>query len=190
MKKQPRAIAFDDGKFTFRKGRVALAGVIVRLPSYVEGAIVTDCEIDGTDSTQQVIASVLSSRLREQLRVIMLDGIACGGFNVYDLEKVHEGTGIPVISVTRSKPNLDEMEDALRKHFEDWKERLRLVTMYRPRLVTGSGFTLYSKSIGLSEEEEVDMLQASIVRGNYPEPLRLAHIFAGAITSGESRGKA
>lgn len=190
MKRQPRVIAFDDGKFTFRQGRVALVGVIVRLPSYVEGAIVTDCEIDGRDSSQQVVDSILRSRLREQLRLILLDGIACGGFNIYDLEKVHEDTGIPVISVTRSEPGLAEMEGALKKHFQDWKERMQLVRKYRPRLVSGSGFRLYAKSIGLREEDEKTLLESSIIRGNYPEPLRLAHIFAGAVSTGESRGKA
>lgn len=190
MKKQPRVIAFDDGKFTFRQGRVPLVGVIVRLPSYVEGAMVTDCEIDGTDATQQVVDSILRSRLREQLRLVMLDGIACGGFNIYDLERVNADTGVPVVSVTRSAPSLDEMGDALRKHFKDWRERLQLVTKYMPRQVTGSGFTLYSKAVGLEEEDELELLESSIVRGNYPEPLRLAHIFAGAVSAGESRGKA
>ncbi len=42
---------------------------------------------------------------------------------------------------------------------------------------------------GIDIEQAVKLLDAAIVRGNYPEPLRLAHIFAGALTMGESRGK-
>ena len=42
---------------------------------------------------------------------------------------------------------------------------------------------------GIDIEQAVKLLDTAIVRGNYPEPLRLAHIFAGALTMGESRGK-
>ncbi len=190
MKKQTRAIAFDDGNFTFRDGRVPLVGVIARLPSYVEGAIVTDCEVDGRDASGKVVEAILGSRLREQLRVVMLDGIACGGFNVYDLALIHRATGIPVISVTRSEPDKDEMRNALMKHFPDWKERMELIEHYTPRRVEGGAFRLFARCEGIRDEDAAELIGASIVRGNYPEPLRLAHIFAGAISSGESRGKA
>lgn len=190
MKKQPRAAAFDDGKFSFRKGRVVLAGVIVRLPSYVEGAMLTDCEIDGRDAGSSVIRAISNSRLREQVRVILLDGIAAGGFNIYDLDWISSSTGLPVISVTRRPPDIGAMERALRKHFSDWEERLELVRRYAPRRIGRPGLAVYSRGVGLTEDEEAELLLASIVRGNYPEPLRLAHIFAGAASAGESRGKA
>lgn len=190
MKKQTRVIAFDDGKFTFRKGRAVLVGVVVRIPSYVEGAIVTDCEIDGVDASGRVIDAVLKSRLREQIRLIMLDGIAAGGFNVFDLGLINRGTGIPVVSITRREPDLDEMESALRKHFADWRERMELVSAYAPHGVQGEGFRLFARNEGISDEDALNIIAASIVRGNFPEPLRLAHIFAGAVSSGESRGKA
>lgn len=190
MKKQTRAIAFDDGRFGFRQGRVALVGVIARLPSYIEGAVVTSCEIDGTDATAQVSRAVSESRLREQLRVIFLDGIACGGFNIYDLRRINKDTGLPVISVTRAEPDLAAMEAALRKHFPDWRERYALLLQYRPHPLSASGMSLHLRSEGCTDEEAKDLILASIVRGNYPEPLRIAHIFAGAVSSGESAGKA
>lgn len=190
MKKQIRAIAFDDGKFAFRKGRVPIVGVIARLPSYLEGAIVTDCEIDGNDATQRIVDAVSGSRMRAQIRVILLDGIACGGFNLYDLETIHAATGVPVISVTRAEPHLGKMERALRKHFADWEERLHILRKYMPRPLKTEDFTIQARMEGLAEAEARELVRASIVRGNYPEPLRMAHIIAGAITSGESRGKA
>ena len=190
MKKQVCAIAFDDGRFTFRKGRVPLVGVITRLPSYLEGAIVTDCEIDGTDSSAQVVSAVLRSRLREQIRIILLDGIASGGFNIYDLDRIHSETGIPVLSVTRREPDIVEMESALRKHFADWEDRIAMISRYRPVPARGMAFSLFAARSGLSDRDALDMLSLSIVRGNFPEPLRMAHIFAGAVSSGESGGKA
>jgi endonuclease V-like protein UPF0215 family len=34
------------------------------------------------------------------------------------------------------------------------------------------------------------LLAATTLHGNVPEPLRLAHLIAGGVTTGESRGRA
>jgi len=182
--------AFDDGGFTFRKGTVAVAGVVVRLPSYLEGAAVTECEIDGLDATQRIAEMVIASRFREQLKAIMLDGIALGGFNVVDLDELRNRTSLPVISVTRRRPDLKAIRRALELHFEDWERRVGLIEKYAPRFLSTKRWHLFVSSSGMGEGEARELIDASVVRGNYPEPLRMAHIFAGAITHGESRGKA
>ncbi len=190
MKRQSRVVAFDDGKFGFREGVVPVVGIIARLPSYVEGALVTECTIDGMDSTQNICKTILRSRFLEQLRAVLLDGIACGGFNVFDLGKINSVTGLPVLSVTRKLPNLDAMRAALQKYFDDWEERYRIIREYESIPVKSGKLKIHASWVGLDREDAVSLLKASIFRGNYPEALRLAHSFASAITRGESRGKA
>ena len=189
MKSHTRIAAFDDGNFEFRQGTVPLVGIVARLPSYVECAIVTKCTVDGRDASASVCDAVNGSRLKEQIKAILLDGIACGGFNVYDLDYIHDMTGLPVLTVTRKAPDIDSMERALRKHFADWNERCRLVRAHETLMVQTGRWKLHVSCAGVGPEEAQSLLDASIVRGNYPEPLRLAHIFAGAITMGESVGK-
>lgn len=190
MKQQTRVVAFDDGRFSFRKGNVVVAGVVVRLPSYLEGAMRFECEIDGRDATRNVTDAVQKSRFREQLRAIMVDGIAFGGFNVIDLEEIRDSTGIPAVSVTRRKPDIHAMQEALKKHLNDWEWRMSIIRKYEPRPAQGKGWRLYLSASGLNEQEQLELIASSIVRGNYPEPLRMAHIFAGAMSRGESAGKA
>ena len=190
MKSHTRVVAFDDGRFEFRQGKVPLVGIIARLPAYVEGAIITDCTVDGMDSSASVSDAVNRSRLKEQMRAILLDGIACGGFNIYDIECIHDATDLPVLSVTRKEPDIGSMESALRKYFGDWKERCALLRAHEIMKAQTVKWKLYVSCVGIGHDDAVNLLDASIVRGNYPEPLRLAHIFAGALTMGESRGKA
>ncbi|MEM3851604.1 MAG: DUF99 family protein [Methanomassiliicoccales archaeon] len=190
MKRQTRVIAFDDGRFSSRSGQVPVVGIVARLPSYVEAAVISACEIDGKDATERVIETVASSRLKEQIRAIMIDGIAFGGFNVIDLEEVKRKTGVPLISVTRHMPDLEAIRDALVKHFDDWERRFSTIKQYTPYRLETPRWKLYVSSAGMSKKETLELVDASIVRGNYPEPLRLAHIFAGAVSTGESTGRA
>jgi len=44
--------------------------------------------------------------------------------------------------------------------------------------------------IRLSAREARELLAATTLHGNLPEPLRLAHLIAGGITTGKSRGRA
>lgn len=50
--------------------------------------------VDGRDVTDAMINSVNSSRFKD-LRVILLKGITYAGFNVVDLERLHNETGLP-----------------------------------------------------------------------------------------------
>ena len=49
---------------------------------------------------------------------------------------------------------------------------------------------VYVQRAGLSLAEARDLLAATTLHGNMPEPLRLAHLIAGGIVTGKSRGRA
>jgi uncharacterized protein len=49
---------------------------------------------------------------------------------------------------------------------------------------------LWLQRAGLTLEEARRAIQATTLHGNIPEPLRLAHLIAGGITTGKSRGRA
>jgi endonuclease V-like protein UPF0215 family len=44
--------------------------------------------------------------------------------------------------------------------------------------------------VGLSREQAEALLRATTLHGKLPEPLRLAHLIAGGVTRGTSRGRA
>ncbi|WP_275936606.1 DUF99 family protein [Labilithrix luteola] len=62
-----------------------------------------------------------------------------------------------------------------------------------PALPTGITTTsprLWIQRAGLSMDEARRLVADTTLHGNVPEPLRLAHLVAGGITDGSSRGRA
>ncbi len=184
-------MAFDDAPFTFESETTPIVGVVVTLPSYVEGVLRGEVHVDGEDATSELIRLISASTTREATQSILLDGIALGGFNVVDLDRLHAETGLPVITVTRTEPNIPSMERAIREHLpgrEDAVRHLRSHPLFplgvRPR-------PLWVSAVGVDPEAAKMLLRKCLVRGSFPEPLRLAHLFASVTSPGPlSRSRA
>jgi endonuclease V-like protein UPF0215 family len=186
MKRQIRVIGIDDAPFRFEGERTLVIGVVMRAPMYVEGVLSESVEVDGNDSTERIISMINKSRFREQLKAVMLDSGCLAGFNVVDLECVHETLKKPVISITKDKPDLSGIKCALQKHFPDWKERFRHLS----KPMTESKhlpYRVYFRACGISNDEAESLISRFIVRGAIPEPIRVAHIIASGVTTGESK---
>jgi len=189
MKNQIRVLGIDDSPFGFKDRKALVVGALVRVPNYLEGVMKTEVDVDGVDSTEQLAHMISSSRYRDQIKAVMIDGIAVAGFNVVDVESLHESIGIPVLTVTRDEPDLDKMRIALRKHFEDWERRFELITRLRLRQIHTGHKPLYASGLGADWEELERFVTISTVRGAVPEPIRMAHLIAAAMVRGESYGR-
>ncbi len=189
MKRQIRVLGIDDSPFRFGSGTALVVGVLVRAPDYIEGVMRTEVAVDGMDSTEKVVEMISRSRYLDQAKVLMMDGIALAGFNLVDIDRVHEALGLPVLTVTRDRPDLGEMRSALVKHFDDWKERYALLTRHQLKEIPTGHKPLYASGIGLEWSEFEELVRLSTVRGAVPEPLRMAHLIASAMARGESRGR-
>lgn len=184
-KPHPRVFAFDDAPFRFGQKETALVGVVVALPGYLEGLLKGSVAVDGDEATETLSRLVNASRFRPASQAILLGGISLGGFNVVDLAALHRRTGLPVVTVTRQRPDLAAMRRALELHAgERAEERERRLGEF-PLFPFRSGpQPLWVAAVGLTPEEAVALLRKSLVRGSYPEPLRLAHRIAALLTDG------
>jgi endonuclease V-like protein UPF0215 family len=189
MKDQVRVLGIDDSPFKFGDRTSLVVGALVRAPSYLEAVMRTYVEVDGEDSTDRLADMVLKSRYAEQIKLVIVDGIALAGFNVLDLDAFHERTGVPVATVTRDEPDMAEMEAALRKHFPDWERRLSLVTRLPLRPLDTGHKPLQASVLGMDWEDLVRIVRMTTVRGAVPEPVRIAHLVSAAMVKGESRGR-
>lgn len=183
MKRNVRVLGVDDAPFRFGDERTMVVGVVVRLPTYVEGVLRTDVTVDGWDATDAVIGMVERSRFRAQIKAILLDAGCLGGFNVVDIPRLHSTLDIPIISVSRERPDPEAILTALRSHFQDWKERYALLS---GEMVPTSTLEhrLYIRTSGISTEDAERLISMGLVRGGIPEPIRLAHIIARGIKFG------
>ncbi|WP_394830631.1 DUF99 family protein [Pendulispora rubella] len=207
-------IGFDDGPFPREhRGDVLLVGAVcsgTRLDGVVRGRI----RRDGTDSTREMVRLVRASQFEEHLQAVLLQGIAVGGFNVVDIHSLREELGIPVVVVVRRHPDLDAVRRAL---FSDspherprvpgaarkWEliERAGVLEPLGPshralQRATKMGAAaakvpkVWMQRAGVSLEEARKIVATTTLHGNIPEPLRLAHLIAGGIVTGTSRGRA
>lgn len=192
MKDQARVCGIDDSPFQFgnKNAKADVIGTIVRIPSYLEGVLHFEVAVDGDDSTSAIAKALSDSRFLDQIKAIMIDGVALAGFNIIDIVMLSEELGIPVITVTRDRPDLDSMRSALSKNFADWERRYAMITAL-PLIEMETDYNpVFMSFAGSSQEEAVGLVRKTTVRGAIPEPIRMAHIIASGIVKGESKGKA
>jgi len=185
VKDEIRVLGVDDGRFKPRSSKhVDLIGVVFRGGMWLEGVLRSRIEVDGMDATDRIIEMVKSSPHYGQLRVIMLSGITFGGFNVVDVRRLYEETGLPVIVVSERMPDMDRIREAL-KNLPEWEERWRLIRgageMFEVEVVEGSK-PIYVQAVGIPKEKAVEVVRKTCVRGRVPEPIRVAHLISSAIS--------
>ena len=126
----------------------------------------------------------------------MLQGIAVGGFNVVDVHELSAVLRVPVLVVIRHEPDLEAIREALfvdaprrRPRVRGAARKWRLIEQAGPAepLVTGH---LRVQRVGLSPAEARALVEATTLHGHLPEPIRLAHLIAGGVATGRSRGRA
>lgn len=169
-----------------------IIGTIFRAGTWLDGVLRTHITVDGNDATHSLIEMVNKSRHQEQLGVMMLDGITFGGFNVINIQKVFQETGVPVIVIMRKYPDLSGIKMALKK-FPDWEERwnhiLEAGEIYKIDKIHNQE-PIYMQTSGISQEDAQKIVVLSTTRSAIPEPIRAAHIIAAGVTTGESKGNA
>ena len=177
IKQEIRIIGIDDCPFTPRgHGLVAIIGIVLRGGGCIEGAMGTKVKIDGFDATKKIAEMINSSPHYKQLRVIMLDGITFAGFNIVNITKLFVLTGVPVLAVTKEKPNMKNIRNALMK-LEKCEKRLKMVESAGEILNIKIRETeLHFQVAGVSKEDSKKIIRISCTQGNFPEPLRLSLI--------------
>lgn len=190
IKQEIRILGVDDSPFpTHTKEEVMLVGTVFRAGNWLDGVLSTFVDGDGVDATQKISEMVLNSRNMGQLGVIMLDGITFAGFNVVNIRELYEATGIPVIVIMRKCPNFEGIKKAL-KRFPDWKDRWANVLEAGEVHRVDSDESIYMQIQGIKIEDALEIVKLSTTRSAIPEPIRVAHIIAAGIVTGESRGSA
>ena len=190
IKQEIRILGVDDSPFpSHTKEEVMLVGTVFRAGNWLDGVLSTYICGDGTDGTEKITEMVKNSRNLGQLGVIMLDGITFGGFNLVNIREIFESTGVPVIVIMRKIPNFERIKNAL-KRFEDWELRWANVLEAGQVYRVNNPEPIYIQIYGIELEDAKEIVRISTTRSAIPEPLRVAHIIAAGIISGESRGSA
>jgi endonuclease V-like protein UPF0215 family len=130
-------------------------------------------EKDGDDAAAAVIGLVEGSRFREHVRLVLLQGVAFGGFNVVDAVAVHERLAVPVLIVARRQPDLQAIRAALLSRVPGGAEKWTLIEKLGP-MEAARGVRI--QRVGLSMRQADAVLDRLCLHGVIPEPLRVAHL--------------
>lgn len=188
VKDEARVVGFDDGPFTFDDDTCPLAGVMTRGGGYVEAVLTGEVTVDGTDATDTVLDLLAGSGFAQTAQAAAFNGGTVAGFNVLDLDRLHDELGLPVIALTRRRPDDEAVRKALEENVPDPRTRLRLLTAHPIHEVELEAGTCYLRHAGGDTDELAELVRVQTVRGLNPEPLRIAHLVATAIAEGSSRG--
>jgi endonuclease V-like protein UPF0215 family len=185
IKPEIRVLGVDDGVFVPHvPSLVPVVGVVFRGGYWVEGVMHTEVLVDGFDATEKIAAMITSSPHHKQLQVIMLNGITFGGFNIVDLKTLNAAVGLPVVAVTREKPDLDEIRAAL-EHLSRSEERWRaVVDAGEVTEVTTRNLAkkIYLHVAGIAVVDAMRVVRLTSTRSNIPECLRVAHLIASGVS--------
>jgi len=184
IKPEIRVLGIDDGQFVpHSKGQVPVVGVVFRGGFWLEGVMSTTVTIDGLDATSRISHMVTCSPHYKQLRVILLNGVTFGGFNVVDIQALNKETGLPVIVVTQKKPCLTDVHNALKNlpnSAERWQAILNAGELFTIKARFGKQ-RLYVEVAGITKEFAQEIILSTSTRSNIPEALRVAHLVASGI---------
>lgn len=180
-------IGFDDAPFPeAHRGDVLIVGAVYAAEQ-LSGVVTGKVRRDGANATRVLTALVRGSRFYSQLHVVCLQGIALAGFNVVDLKGLYNALGIPGLVVSRRRPRVNAIRRALLDHVPAGVRKWRLIEQAGPmEPVQG----LFVQRVGLSLSDAEALLRCFAITSKIPEPLRTAHLIAGAIVLGESTHRA
>jgi endonuclease V-like protein UPF0215 family len=118
------------------------------------------------------------------VRVIMLDGVTFGGFNVANIRELNALTKLPVIVVTRDKPDFGEIHAALEnlpKSAERWADVQDAGRVFEVQ-TRSRGEGVYMEICGVQESDARRIVRLTSTRSSFPEALRVAHLVASGVS--------
>jgi endonuclease V-like protein UPF0215 family len=186
VKPEIRVVGVDDGVFVpHTHGKCDVIGIVFRGGYWLDGVMRTQVEIDGLDATDKIGEMITGSPHYGQLRVIMLDGVTFAGFNVVDTARLFEMTRLPVIAVTRKKPDFQDIRKAVENlPFSEkrWRAISNADKIIRVAARRGEE-AVYIQARGVESDVAVKIVRNTATRSNVPEALRVAHLIASGLTA-------
>ncbi|MFQ5508456.1 MAG: DUF99 family protein [Leptospirillia bacterium] len=178
---------FDDAPFEkAHRGDVRLVGAVFA-GERLHGVLTGKVRRDGVNATLTIVRMVQSSRFFPHLQAVMLQGIAFGGFNVVDIHALSDKLGLPVLVVMRKAPDMAAVKRALLSRVPGGARKWGLIE--RAGAVEAAG-RVFMQRAGIGAAAARELIARSTLEGDLPEPLRTAHLIAGGLETGESRGRA
>jgi len=180
-------IGIDDAPFArAERGDVRLVGAVFAR-TRLDGVVIGAARRDGSNSTSKITKMIQGCTFVEHVQAVVLQGITVAGFNVIDIHELSQRLERPVLVVARRAPNFEKIRRALLDFVPGGAKKWTLIERAGPMEAVGGVFV---QRAGLDLAQAARLLRNTTLHGGLPEPLRVAHLIAGALATGQSRGRA
>lgn len=181
------AIGIDDAPFARdHRGDVGLIGVVFTRHR-LDGVMTGKVRKDGANATRAIAELVEGTRFGSHAQILLLGGITFAGFNVVDIHALRERLDLPVLVLARKKPRYTIIRETLLAKVPGGARKWALIEK-AGRMQACEG--VWVQRAGLELDEAAQAIADLTVHGKLPEPVRVAHLVAGAFADGVSRGRA
>ena len=183
---RPHVLGIDDAPFD--KGQrdpVPIVAVMMEGADLVEAIAIGAFPVDGAGATDFLADWIPSLRVFASVQAIVLGGITIAGLGLIDIASLSKRLNLPVLSVTRRDPAVSQLASALES--AGLSERLPIAAGAPRAFRLGDG--LFVARAGATREDAARLVEATLRKSRFPEPLRIAHLVARALVTGESRGR-
>lgn len=180
-------IGIDDFPFPRgHRGDVPIVGAVFA-GSRMDGIVTGRVRRDGANGARVLATMIGSSKFAGHLQLVMLQGIALAGFNVVDVFELHRLLPLPILVVARRAPDLEAIRSALLTRVPGGSRKWEIIERLGPMEPAAGVFV---QRVGLDLAEAESVVRRTALNGAIPEPLRVAHLIAGGVADGQSRGRA
>lgn len=159
--------------------RSTLAGVVARSDGIIDGFAFGETTVEGDDSTRAILR-LYKTLGRDDINLLMLSGCVISIYNIVDVDALATKSGLPTIALTyRESPGI---EGAIKHHFRDGEKKIAEYRKLGPRvrITLRTGYCVYARLSGISEDDAERVLDSFTLQGGVPEPIRLAKLLAHA----------
>ena len=158
-----------------------LSGIVMSTDLIIDGFVMGHSTVGGDDATDAILE--MYKRLdRPDVSFLLISGIVISLYNIVDLKRISEETGLPVIGVTYEES--DGIEDSIKCHFPDsYKSKLEEYSNLglREKITLHTSHNLYIRNEGCTMLEAKQLLDKITLQGSIPEPLRISQLLANTL---------
>ena len=147
----------------------------------IDGFVMGHSTVGGDDATDAIL-TMYKKLDRPDVNFLLISGIVISLYNIVDLKRISEETGLPVIGVTYEESK--GIEDAIKHHFPDsYKSKLAEYSKLgsREKITLHTSHNLYIRNEGCTLLEAKQLLDKITLQGSVPEPLRIGQLLANTL---------
>ena len=184
-KKGIRGLAIAES-FSQDSKKSVLSGIVMSTDLVIDGFVMGYSTVGGDDATDSIL-TMYEKLDRPDVSFLLISGIVISLYNIVDVKRISEKTGIPVIGVTYEESS--GIEDAIKHHFpESYESKLAEYSKLgsREKITLHTSHNLYIRNEGCTALEAKQLLDKMTLQGSVPEPLRIAQLLANTLLKTKS----